>query len=260
VDQERANLAVLLGMGVDEPLDIRVDVGDPPQVELDEGSLVQEALELRPELRRARAQLQAAEQRNRSAFWSQFPTMNGTLSWSRQTQAYRPEDIDITATVVEQEVVFDTLITPAVKRRGAAFSDLFDLGDLQGNASWGFAIGLNWRFFDGLGTIGNVRSAKANLASTKEERRRQELEAALNVREAMIAIKNAQEGIRAAEESVELAAENLKLQQALYENGGGTILELNNAQVENTRARNSLVEAQIGLHLAHAQLDRAIGR
>jgi outer membrane protein TolC len=254
VDQERANLAVLMGMGVDEPLEIQVDVEDPPQIDLDEGSLVREALELRPELRRAGAQLQAAQQRNRSAFWSQFPSLNGSLFWSRQTQAYRPEQFLFN----EEGEVIGSL--PAEKRRGPALRELLDFGDLEDDASWGFSIGLNWRIFDGLGTIGNVRSAKASLAGSKEEQRRQELDAALQVREAVVAIRNAQEGIRAAEESVELAAENLKLQQALYENGGGTILELNNAQVENTRARNSLIEAQIGLHLAYALLDRAIGR
>ena len=124
----------------------------------------------------------------------------------------------------------------------------------------GFSIGLSWNIFDGLGTIGGVKSAKASVAAAREEFRRQELETALGVREARIEIKNAHEGIHAAQEAVELAAENLKLQEALYENGGGTILELNNAQVENTRARNSLIEARIGLHLAYALLDRAMGR
>jgi outer membrane protein TolC len=64
----------------------------------------------------------------------------------------------------------------------------------------------------------------------------------------------------AAEEAVALAEENFKLQQALYQNGAGTILELNNAQVDRTKAKNALVEATISLHLANAQLDRALGR
>jgi len=90
--------------------------------------------------------------------------------------------------------------------------------------------------------------------------REQELNAALLVREAQVEIRNAREEMSAAEESVALAEESFRLQEALYQNGAGTILELNNAQVERAKAKNALVVATISLHTAHAQLDRALGR
>jgi outer membrane protein TolC len=234
VAQERARLAVLLGMSAADSLEIRTDVPDPPETVLEEESLMQQAVEERPEVRRAEAELAASRMRSRSAFWSQFPSLSGALFYNRQVDA-RPG-------------------------RGDAFSDLIALDDLQQNASWGFSIGLDWSIFDGLGTIGEVKSSRAGVSSAREARRQEELDAGLAVREAEVAIRNAREGIQAAQESVELAEENLRLQQALYENGGGTILELNNAQVERTRAHNSLIEARIGLHVAYAQLDRALGR
>lgn len=228
IAQERARLAVALGLDVGEPLEIRLDVDEPSDMEPpDEESLIEEALSARPEVRRAKAQLKGADLRKSAAFWDQFPTLSGNMSYSKQ---------------------------------GDRFSDVVDTGRIKDDASWGFSIGLSWNIFDGFGTIGGIKSANASAAAAREEYRRQELETALGVREARIEIKNAGEGIRAASEAVELASENLKLQEALYENGGGTILELNNAQVENTRARNSLIEARISLHLAYALLDRAMGR
>jgi len=58
---------------------------------------------------------------------------------------------------------------------------------------------------------------------------------------------------------VTFAEESVRLQRALYENGGGTLLEWNNAQVELTRARVAVVEAEVQLRLAQAQLERALG-
>jgi outer membrane protein TolC len=234
IAQERARLAVLLGMSAQDSLEIRTDVADPPGTTVEEPALMAEAATERPEVQQAEAELAAARLRHRSAFWSQFPTLSGSLFYNRQVDA-QPS-------------------------RSDAFGDVFDLGDLQKNASWGFSIGLDWSVFDGLGTLGEVKSSRAAAAAARESTRREALAAELAVREAEVAIRNAREGIVAAQEAVELAEENLRLQQALYENGGGTILELNNAQVERTRAHNSLVDAGIGLHLAYAQLDRALGR
>jgi outer membrane protein TolC len=241
VEQERARLAVLLGLDATEPLEIRLDLEDPALHEFDEDALIRESLEGLPEVRRARAWVHGAEAGYRSSFWSQLPTLNASLFYGRQ--------------------ITRKLVSPlgTAEDETGGLDDLFDASDLKKNASWGWSVGFSWNVFDGFNTIGSVRSAKASVASAKEEQRQQELQAALGVREALVAIANAEEGIRAAEEAVELAAESLKLQEALYENGGGTILELNNAQVEHTRAQNSLVEARIGLHLALATLDRALG-
>lgn len=43
IEQERARLGTLLGLDVQEPLEIRLDVADPPPAELDEAALMGEA-------------------------------------------------------------------------------------------------------------------------------------------------------------------------------------------------------------------------
>jgi outer membrane protein TolC len=227
VDQYRAALAVLLGMSVQDSLQIRQDVEAPTGTDADEGVLIREALQTRPEVRQAGEQHRASKLRYRSSWWAHFPSLDLSMYYSKQ---------------------------------GSGADKILDPELLDQDAYWGYAFGLQWNIFDGMSTYGSVRGARADLYASKERQRQEELNAALGVREAQIAIRNAREGRNAAEEAVALAEENLKLQEALYQNGAGTILELNNAQVERTKAKNSLVEATISLHLANAQLDRALGR
>jgi outer membrane protein len=227
IEQERALLAALMGIDVQKPLEIRTDVTESENTEYDEPKLMGEALEIRPEVLHSRAQLRAAQKLHRSAFWDLWPTIGGSLFYEKQD---------------------------------ASFSRISNLGDLTNEqASWGLSIGLNWNIFDGLGRLGSLKTATANETIARESVRQAELDAAVGIREALVATRNAREGIVAAEQGVGLAEENLRLQQALYENGGGTILDLNTAQVALTRARTDLVDARISLHLAIAQLKRAVG-
>lgn len=228
IETERARLASLLGLDVQEPLEIRLDVADPPAEEFDEATLMREASEGLPEVKLAKAQAKASRDRYRSALWSQFPTLSGSLFYGK-----------------------------GADRLG----DLTNPDELKSNGSeWGFSIGVNWDLFDGMRTIGGIKRARAQEASALQGQREAELSAALGIREALVAIRDAREGIRAGQESVNLAEENLKLQQALYENGGGTILEVNTAQADLTKAKTDLINGRVDLQLALALLDRALGR
>lgn len=227
VEQSRAQLAVTLGKSVRDSLEIRQDIGAPVTVEADEDSLIREAIAERPETKQAREATRAAHLRYRSAWWSHFPT------------------IALGADYAKGSATLGGVVDP----------EKLDIGE-----DMSFGLSLNWPLFDGMATYGSVRGSKADLYAARERERQEELNAALDVREAQVAINNAREGMKAADEGVALAEENLKLQQALYQNGAGTILELNNAQVERLKAKNSLVEATISLHFANAQLDRALGR
>jgi len=174
----------------------------------------------------ARAQTESARLRYRSAFWRLWPYVDGSLFWQRQENT---------------------------------FGEIRNLSEVNRNAQWGFQIGLNWNVFDGLSSAGSVKSAAAGVEQARQVERLEELNLAVGIREALVAIKNAREEIAAAEQGVGLAEENLRLQQALYKNGGGTIIELNTAQSALTKARSDQVDARISLHLALGLLDRAVG-
>jgi outer membrane protein TolC len=227
IEQQRALLAALMGANVEQPLEVQTDMTESPAATYDESALIHEALDIRPEVRGARAEVRSAQLRDRSAFWNLWPTLEGSLTYQK--------------TSTNSDAIWNP-------------SSLTDR-----DAAWGLSIGLNWNVFDGLASIGSHKSAGADVAIARESQRQEELNAAVGVREALIAIKNAREGMAAAGEGVSLAEENLRLQQALYENGGGTILDLNTAQAALTKARIDQVDAGISLHLAVAQLDRAVG-
>ena len=83
--------------------------------------------------------------------------------------------------------------------------------------------------------------------------------AALEVKDAFLSIAKNRESLRAAREGVQLAAESLRLQQALYESGAGTLLEWDNARLGLRRAQVSLIQAEISLLLSHLRFHTAIG-
>lgn len=226
IEQERANLAVLLSISLDSPLEVE-QPGALPDTSLvfDEAAYVAEGLEQRPDYLRARSALEAARLSETAAGWRRWPSIGGNYSYGKR------ED---------------------------KIGDLFD--DFGNEYSWSFGVGLDVPIFDGFSTKAAIEQAAAS--RRQEERTMEELrlQVALDVRQALLDLTNAVEGIRAAREGVGFAEESVRLQQALYESGGGTLLEWNNAQVELTRARNDLVETEINLRQAHAALEKARGR
>lgn len=225
IEIQRSRLAMALGVPVATQIDVEAPPTLPDVLPEDTEELVQDALERRPDVHAARSDLRAAQFGVKSAKWERFPTLDGSYSYSR---------------------------------RGDHLNDVTE--DFDRGYSFSLRMGLSWTLFDGFNTKGNIERAEASRRSQSLILEETELQAALDVRESLIAIKNASESIRSAEEGVRFAEESVKLQQALYESGGGTLLEWNNSQVELTRSRVFLVDAQVDLHLALAGLELALGR
>ncbi len=234
IDQERARLNLLLALPVDAPVRIAEPGQAPDSVATPpESELIRRAEASRPDLRRARADVAAADAGVSSAEWSRYPTLAGQLSYSNRR--------------------FGPVFSPIS-------SDPLDVfQNLKTDANWGFSVGLSVPVFDGLRTKGSIQMARAGRIQSREAVEQTRLQVALDVRVAMIQIKNAGEEIRSARQGVAFAEESVRLQKALYESGGGTLLEWNNAQVQLTRARLAQVQAEMNMRLAQAALDNAIG-
>lgn len=142
--------------------------------------------------------------------------------------------------------------------RSSSSDDEF-LRDALYSTNWTFALGLNLDLFDGFSTSGQIQSAIAARRRNQEAYDRLDKEIVLQVREAYLSIANETENVAAAETSVSLAAENLRLQQALYESGAGTLLEWDNARQDLRRAQLTLIQAQINLLLANVRFERSLG-
>jgi outer membrane protein len=225
IEQQRARLAMMLAL----PVASRLEVEAPPPVDETvpapaEEDLVARAERQRPDLRRAAASLQAARNTELAARFQRYPSLGGSYSYSKQKNELGP---------------------------------LFK--DPDKDARWGFSVGVSQTIFDGLLTKGSIQRGTANRRSSQHAYEQTRLQVALDIREAILGLKNASEGIRSAREGVSLAEESARLQKALYEGGGGTLLEWNNAQVELARAKVAVVEAESGYHQAEAALERAVG-
>lgn len=226
IEQERARLAMMLAL----PVDSRLEVEPPAPVDETapmpaESELGERAERQRPDLQRAAASLDAARSSERAARFQRWPSLGGSYSYAKQ--------------------------------HDSAVGQLFR--DLDQNARWGFSVGVTQTLFDGLQTKGLIQRWTADRRGKERALEQQRLQAALDIRESLLGLKNASEWIRSAREGVSLAEESARLQKALYEAGGGTLLEWNNAQVELTRAKVAVVEAEASYHMAEAALDRAVG-
>ena len=215
----------MLALPVDSPLEVE------PQAPVDEtapvpadSALSALAERQRPDLQSAVASLQAARSNERAARSQRYPSLGANYFYAKQ----------------------DSSIGPLFK-------------NLDTGARWGFSVGVSQVLFDGLGTKGSIQRATADRRAKEQALEEQRLQVTLDIREALLGLKNASETIRSAREGVSLAEESARLQKALYEAGGGTLLEWNNAQVELTRAKVAVVEAEASYHLAEAALERAVG-
>jgi outer membrane protein len=113
--------------------------------------------------------------------------------------------------------------------------------------------------FDGLAIEGNVRQAKGALAEAEANRRQLEIDVAVEVEQAWLALREAIERIAVAREGLASAEEDYNFSKSRYELGAGTFLDLLNAEVSLSQARQSHVEALADARVAEADLERAIG-
>jgi outer membrane protein len=225
IEQQRSALAILIAVPVESP----IQLADPPPVAdsiaiAPEPELIAQAEANRPEVKRAYQDLLASRSSNLAARALRYPSISGTYSYSKQ---------------------------------GAQAGDV--LKDLNHDSNWGFALALSVPIFDGLATKGQIERTSAEVRARQDVLEKARLQVALDVREAVLAMRNAMQEIRSARQGVSYAEESVRLQQALYENGGGTLLEWTNAQVELTRARQALVAAENDLRIAQAGLASALG-
>ncbi|MGP6158575.1 MAG: TolC family protein [Vulcanimicrobiaceae bacterium] len=109
-----------------------------------------------------------------------------------------------------------------------------------------FSVGLNAVFslYDGGATAAGVAGAKAGVEEARLGLEELDNSVALEVRKAYLNLNEARARVAAAREYVAFADENLRLAQIRYRGGVGTALELQDAELRSTTARQTLVGAQ----------------
>jgi outer membrane protein TolC len=127
------------------------------------------------------------------------------------------------------------------------------------DATWDVGVQLTWSPTDALSAAATRREADAQALQIEEQRRALvdaieiEVLSAYQAREqALVAQETAHRGLTAAEEAFRVRSELFRL-------GRATSTELSDSQTELTRARLSVVNADVDLRVARAKLVHAVG-
>ncbi|MBS2024755.1 MAG: TolC family protein [Deltaproteobacteria bacterium] len=127
---------------------------------------------------------------------------------------------------------------------------------------WNLSVGatLSWQLFQGGATKEAVREAEANLSSlaAQADGVRQQIRADLD--SARLAVKAAQSARAASADALASLKDRLRLAESRYQNGLGSLLDLDDAQLATSTAAAQVITADFRLATARAQLLRALGR
>lgn len=133
-----------------------------------------------------------------------------------------------------------------------------EVDDLSTN--WNLGVSLTWQVFQGGLTSGQVDEARALSVVQDSQLSAIRLQVQYDVEQAKSTIENTQASLSAAEEAQRLARSQLEQAQGRYREGISTIIELRDAQFAVTSASSQLVQAQLNLYRARAQLMAALGQ
>jgi outer membrane protein TolC len=136
---------------------------------------------------------------------------------------------------------------------------IFPLQD-RFDGTWDASVVLSWTPTDIPGARANVRTQEAQEAQILAQREalldglRLEVTQAYQAQlEAQVALDTTLQGLRAAEEGT-------RARRDLFRNGKATLVEVNDAETELTRAQLEVVNAHIDARIARVRLDHAVGR
>lgn len=125
---------------------------------------------------------------------------------------------------------------------------------------WTLGLTSSWNIFDGRATAGRVAQARSVLEQNRLLSQETELSISVEVRRAISSLQEATELAEASKKVVEQADEAVRLADARYAAGTATQLDVLQARVDLTTARNNQLQANYSYNVAVATLKRAMGQ
>ncbi|HET7318288.1 MAG TPA: TolC family protein, partial [Nitrospirota bacterium] len=234
-DVRLRTIALYNAMGTDPKGDIEIeDILSRPTAFPSLDQMQAEALNNRPEMQKATADIQAAQARVRAAESNYLPTLsaNGAYNWAHGRS--------------------ETTL-PAGPLGGGEFQS-----DIRN--SWNAGIVLSMPLFEGGLTQGRVSEARANLRALEAQRDGLRQSILLEVNQAFADLDSASARISVMESSRQKAKENLELAEGRYQAGISQSLEVTDAQVAYIKAETDNAQALYDYQLAAARLAKATGK
>ncbi len=146
---------------------------------------------------------------------------------------------------------------PSLKAHGRYDDYETELSSLRDQ--WSLGVGLTWEIFSGFRTRGEVVEAQSRFRELQAAMHDLELSVIQEVTEGFLRAEENSQSVTMADESLTLALENLKLAEGRYQAGLNDMIEFNDAQLNLSAARTSLVSAYYGYLVSLARIENAIG-
>ena len=143
----------------------------------------------------------------------------------------------------------------------ASASNKWYSGDWPGddNENWTAAVGVSLNVFDSGVTAAKVNAAEASLYKAEETYRQTKDSVQLDVRNNYLSLREAEKRIATSRVAVDSAEEDYRISQLRYQAGVGTNIDVMDAQVALTQAKNNYVQALYDYNTSSAALAKAMG-
>jgi len=136
------------------------------------------------------------------------------------------------------------------------YNDKFPGGN---NYNWSAYLLTNWNLFDSGLTAGKVKQAVEGYKKAQEQLKETVDSVQLDVQSTYLSLKSSEQSITTSSSAVGLAEEDYKLKVIRYQAGVGTNLDVLDAQVALTTAKNNYLKALYDFNNYRAKLDKAMG-
>lgn len=128
------------------------------------------------------------------------------------------------------------------------------------NNGWSIGLSADWNAFDSGVTKAKIKQANAAELKAVQTAQQTKDTIQLQVRQAYLNMNEAEKRIPSTQVAVEKAEEDFKISGVRYSAGVGTNIDVLDAQVALTQAKNNYIQAMYDFNTSRANLDKAIGR
>lgn len=221
--RSRNVLNVALGRSPYEPIKLKADLNLVSRF-ADTETLLAQAEDGNPALRRDKQQVRSDELTVSRSYGVLYPNISGFVQYGRSNE-----------------------------RISKVYSDY--------NRNWTLSYGVNLsiNLFNGFNDKVNIQKSKLRLRNTQNSFEQNRLQLMSNVIQLRDNYNDYLEIIKINEENLEASKEEFRLAEERYRIGSGTQLEVREAQVNLTRAEQTLVAAQYNARITQAQLQHKLG-
>ena len=127
------------------------------------------------------------------------------------------------------------------------------------NQNWDVGVSVSMNVFDSGVTAAKVNASEASLYKAEETYRQTKDSVQLDVRNNYLSLREAEKRIATSKVAVDSAEEDYRISQLRYQAGVGTNIDVMDAQVALTQAKNNYVQALYDYNTSSAALAKAMG-